>query len=666
MRIFLCSLIRKQPTLILLILLVINPVFAQEETHIHDEIVCAEKAQFEGRNLIKKRSGEIVFHGYDIIYHRCEWKLNPKSNSNIEGHILFKFKADNDLDSLAFDLVNELKIDSITRNGQFLFYERKANRVLVWKTASKSSVKWNQNSIDSFTVHYRGNPASVSGGFGSYVYDNHQTGPIIHTLSQPYGAPFWWPCKQSLNDKIDSIDIVVETASDFKVGSNGVLLSTTPTIQGWHKIHWKHRYPVATYLVAIAVTNYAEFTDYAKFWNRTDSLPVVNYVFPQFLNSSKTEAQITLPMLRLMDSLFIPYPYPQEKYGHAQFTWGGGMEHQTMSFMGNFSRDLIAHELAHQWFGDMVTCGSWNDLWLNEGFATYLTEVCYQYLENDDSFKKKMRAMRANITADPNGSVKPADTTQVNILFNGRLTYRKGAWLLHMLRHKIGDSLFFEGCRKHLSGSQAYGFSTTAAFQGIMESVSGQNLDTFFKQWYEGQGHPDLKINWKQRGRKLELSVEQTPSNSMMGFWKIPVPVEFLSKPNFSGIRTSKYLVFYPDSLSKNYTLDIDFAVDTVVFDPKVSVLAKASVGGMNLDAQQKEEIILAPNPGTDVLQIFARNPVLKKVEVYNSIGQIVYRESRDSTQTWVINVTQWPVGPYFTRIYTDNFVYLDKWLRID
>lgn len=308
----------------LIIFMVLNPVFAQEETHIHDEIVCAEKAQFEGRNLIKKRSGEIVFHGYDIIYHRCEWKLNPKLNSNIAGHILFKFKTEKDLDSLAFDLVNELKIDSITRNGQFLFYERKANRVFVWKTAAKSSVKWNQNSIDSFTVHYSGNPASVSGGFGSYVYDNHQTGPIIHTLSQPYGAPFWWPCKQSLNDKIDSIDIVVETASDFKVGSNGVLLGTTPTVQGWHKIHWKHRYPVATYLVAIAVTNYAEFTDYAKFWNRTDSLPVVNYVFPQFLNSSKTEAQITLPMLRLMDSLFIPYPYPQEKYGHAQFTWGEG------------------------------------------------------------------------------------------------------------------------------------------------------------------------------------------------------------------------------------------------------------------------------------------------------------------------------------------------------
>ena len=151
-----------------------------------------------------------------------------------------------------------------------------------------------------------------------------------------------------------------------------------------------------------------------------------------------------------------------------------------------------------------------------------------------------------------------------------------------------------------------------------------------------------------------------------MGFWKIPVPFELLSKPSVNGNRTSKYVVFYPDSLVKKYSIDMDFAVDTVVFDPKVTVLAKASVGGLNLDAQQKQEIILAPNPGTDVLQIFARNPVLKKVEVFNSLGQLIYKEERDSTQTWVINVTQWPVGAYFTRIYTDNFVYLDKWLRID
>ena len=658
--------IHKWPTLFLVILLQLNAVSAQVSYDIHDEIVCNEKARFEGRNQIIKRSGEKVFHGYDIIYHRCEWKLNPKLNSNIEGHILFNFKIDNSVDSLAFDLVGGLKIDSITRSGEFLYYERQANRVFVWKTGSKSSIKWAENEIDSFVVHYYGNPASVSGGFGSFVYDNHQTGPIIHTLSQPYGAPFWWPCKQTLNDKIDSIDIIVETDSDFKVGSNGLLQGTTPSMPGWHKIHWKHRYPVATYLVAIAVTNYEEFTDHVKFWNRNDSLPVLNYVFPQFLNSAKSETKITLPFLRLFDSLFIPYPYPLEKYGHSQFTWGGGMEHQTMSFMVNFSRDLIAHELAHQWFGDLVTCGSWNDLWLNEGFATYLTEVCYQYIEGNETFMKRMSAMRANITADPNGSVKPSDTTQVNILFNGRLTYRKGAWLLHMLRHKLGDSLFFEGCRKHLSGSQAYGFSTTSAFQGIMESVSGQNLDTFFKQWYEGQGHPELKINWKQRGRNLDLLVEQTPSNSMMGFWNIPVAVEFMSKPNFSGKRTSKYMVFHPDSLVKNYKIDMDFAVDTVVFDPKVSVLARASVGGLNLDDQQKQEIILAPNPGSEVLQIFARNPVLKKVEVYNALGQLIYVESKDSVQTWVINVTQWPVGPYFTRIYTDNLIYLDKWLRIE
>jgi aminopeptidase N len=219
---------------------------------------------------------------------------------------------------------------------------------------------------------------------------------------------------------------------------------------------------VVTYLVAIAVTNYVEFTDYAHFDGRSDSLPVLNYVFPQFEASSRSEVKDILPMLRLMDSLFIPYPFEKEKYGHAQFTWGGGMEHQTMSFMVNFSFDLMAHEVAHQWFGDMVTCGSWNDLWLNEGYATYLTAVCHEYLRGKEDFKFQMRAMRNNITAKDDGSVKPSDTSQVNVLFNGRLTYRKGAWLLHMLRNELGDSLFFEGCRTFLTGGdRAFAFSTT-------------------------------------------------------------------------------------------------------------------------------------------------------------------------------------------------------------
>ena len=624
---------------------------------ISEEVICAEKARFEHINEIRKRSGAVVFHGYDVKYHRCHWKLNPKVGSNIYGAVLFDFIVDANSDSLAFDLVEKLQVDSVKQGDNHLNWERKGDRVLVYNTRG-----WKGGTRDSFEVFYGGNPIGVTGNNGAYSYEFHATGPIISTLSQPYGAPYWWPCKQTLNDKIDSIDIIVDTDKDFKVGTNGLLLSTTPLNATEHRVHWKHRYPVVTYLIAIAVSNYEESLDHVYFHNRPDSLPVLNYVFPQFLSTASQEAKGVLPMLRLYDSLFIPYPFPSEKYGHAQFTWGGGMEHQTMSFMVNFSYDLMAHEVAHQWFGDMVTCGSWNDLWLNEGFATYLTALAYEFLKSKEEFRFQMRIMRNNITQNDNGAVKPSDTSRVNVLFNGRLTYRKGAWLLHMLRHQVGDSIFFEGCRQFLTGgNRAYGFSTTDEFRQVMEAVSGQDLKWFITQWYEGQGHPELKMNWQQRGNTVKFSVQQTPSNPTVPFWRIPIPVEFQNREG-----KSERKVFYPDSLSKNYTFSLPFAADTAIFDPEVSVLAKFSIGGMNLDAVQQEDIVLQPNPGVDFWNLYARNPVIQRVEVYNTVGQRVWVQHLDSALSVKIDTRFWPSGTYITKIYTDNFVYSKKCLKID
>lgn len=637
------------------LLMLVLPLTAQ----IDDDIICAEKQHLQALMDVQKRSSTPNFHGYDIQYHRCNWKLNPKINSNISGNVLFSFQVKGgDYDSLAFDLIADMLVDSVLYRGIPTKFNRKGNKVFVFKNGL-----WKDGERDSFTVFYQGNPASIPGGFGAYTYDAHSTGPIIHTLSQPYGAPFWWPCKQTLSDKIDSIDIIVETARDFKVGSNGVLVKVD-TSSSNRSIHfWKHRHPVATYLVAIAVTNYAEFTDYAKFHGRTDSLPVVNYVFPQFLQTTQAEAKRVLPMLRLFDSLFIEYPFMNEKYGHAQFTWGGGMEHQTMSFMVNFSFDLTAHELAHQWFGDLVTCGSWNDLWLNEGFATYLTSVAYEYIYDKSTFRDKMRGTRADITADPNGSVKPKDTSSVNQLFNGRLTYRKGAWLLHMLRVRLGDSLFFEGCRHYLNSRKANGFATTEQFRLIMESVSGQNLEEFFKQWYEGDGFPYLKINWEQRGSTLKVKIEQTPSNPSVPFWKISIPILFKNK--LTGREELK--IFTPQKLTEEYTLNVFFDVDTAIFDPQVTVLAKAALGGMNLGKIQEDPVFVFPNPSNgEIVNVKSRNPDISKIEMITLLGQTVRITDfgQSAIQNATIDVSSLSTGTYVIKIFTDNKVYLKKWIK--
>ncbi len=638
-----------------LLFMLVLPLHAQ----INEDIICAEKQHLQALMDVQKRSSTPNFHGYDIQYHRCFWSLNPKINSNIAGNVLFSFQVQGgNYDSLAFDLIADLYVDSVLYRGIPTKFIRKGNKVFVYKNG-----KWLDGERDSFTVFYQGNPASIPGGFGAYTYDAHATGPIIHTLSQPYGAPFWWPCKQTLSDKIDSIDIIVETARDFKVGSNGVLVKID-TSNSSKSIHfWKHRHPVATYLVAIAVSNYAEFTDFAKFHGRMDSLPVVNYVFPQFLQTTQIEAKRVLPMLRLFDSLFIEYPFMNEKYGHAQFTWGGGMEHQTMSFMVNFSFDLTAHELAHQWFGDLVTCGSWNDLWLNEGFATYLTSVAYEYIYDKNTFRDKMRGTRADITADPNGSVKPKDTSSVNQLFNGRLTYRKGAWLLHMLRVRLGDSLFFEGCRQYLISRKANGFATTDQFRVVMESVSGSDLREFFKQWYEGDGFPNLKINWEQKGSILKVKIEQTPSNPSVPFWKITVPILFSNK--LTGQQELKF--FTPQKLTEEYVLNMMFDVDTAIFDPQVTVLAKAAIGGMNLGKIQEDPVFVFPNPSNgEIINVMSRNPDILSLEIVSLLGQTVQSSNfnLNAVQNVTMDVSSLSTGAYIVRIFTDNKVYLKKWIK--
>jgi aminopeptidase N len=206
--------------------------------------------------------------------------------------------------------------------------------------------------------------------------------------------------------------------------------------------HWKSHYPIAAYLVAIAVTNYSYYSNYVPLGSG-DSLQVLNYVYPEDLTYAQSNTPGIISIIQLYDSLTITYPFFKEKYGHCQFGWGGGMEHQTMTYLVSFDYSLMAHECAHQWFGDMVTCGSWEDIWLNEGFATYWQGMTVEHYDPSNWMGWK-QSQRDYIISQPDGSVLCTDTTDVGRIFDGRLTYSKGAYLLHMLRWTVGDAAFFQ------------------------------------------------------------------------------------------------------------------------------------------------------------------------------------------------------------------------------
>ncbi len=614
-----------------------------------EEALCKERLRFEVRNGVGNRSNSRVRHGYLVDYNRLKLWVNPRVGSAMRGITQFGVTVVGKRDSLGFDLVSGMQVDSAWDKNGKLTVLRSGNGGYVQRLGG-----WKDGERDSFWVAYSGNPVN-GGGFGYYVLDNHKTGPVIHTLSQPYGAQFWWACKQSLHDKIDSLDIEVLTDTGLRVASNGLLV-VEDLLPGGKEVRyvWKHRYPIPTYLVAVAVTNYSRFTDTVTFLDGR-KMPVENYCFPQFLSAWQRDAKGILPQLRMMDSLFIPYPFDKEKYGHAQFTWGGGMEHQTMSFMVDLGWDLMAHELAHQWFGDWVTCANWGDLWLNEGFATYVNALAHEYLRGQKSFTDRLKGMREDITSKDWGSVYARDTLNVGVLFSGRLIYNKGAWVLHMLRDKVGDSVFYSALRKYLLGKgRGDGFADQKDFRGYMEREYGHGLDTFFNEWIMGGGFPYLTIQWRQRKGKVTVRISQRASDPSVAFFHLRVPVVF------RGEGKEVEHVFYLTDTAQEFEFVPGFALSGAEFDPHVRVLAKAQVGGMNLDAMQEDVFAIMPNPSVEDPVVVGRNRGEFDVELLDVTGRILWTAKNISGGESYFTVPTGGLssGLYFLRINDQNFVY--------
>jgi aminopeptidase N len=505
--------------------------------------------------------------------------------------------------------------------------------------------------LDSISVKYQGAPNST--GFGSFTQGTHNGVPILWTLSEPYGAKVWWPCKQDLTDKIDSVDIIVKTPDAYRVGSNGKLISETP--EGDLMVyHWKHRYPITAYLVAIAVTNYEVFSDFVEIDN--GAIEVLNYVFPEDLSQAEDQLESTIEIMELFNELFEIYPFADEKYGHAQFGWGGGMEHQTMSFMGSFSYGLQAHELAHQWFGDKVTCGSWEDIWLNEGFATYLTGLTSEFLGTSSEWYDWKLSQINSIVSVPYGSVWVDDTTSVGRIFSSRLSYSKGAYLLHMLRWKLGDEDFFQATRNYLDDPDlAFSYARTIDLKAHLESQSGQDLTEYFEGWFYGQGYPSYDVEWYFSNNSLNLQIEQSTSHSSVDFFEMPLPIYVTGQGQDSIIRLDH------NFSGQSFEIDLPFVVEQVQFDPSLWILsANNSVQEVTVNhvpnSQYSNEIRLSPNPAEDRLKIVFSDKVPEpdRIEVYTESGMLLESLSRIPSDYTLI-LGDWPAGVYHIAFYWQN-----------
>lgn len=522
----------------------------------------------------------------DVVQYRAHWLLNPQSDS-IRGKVAIVFRpVSQAVSQTSLDFASNMVIESVKFRNVPVQYSFAGASTL---NLNFGNQQLNPGNTDSLVIRYRGKPNST--GLGSFNRYLHAGTWLIYTLSEPYGAKDWWPCKQSLSDKADSVDITLYTPPAYTAVANGLLISQGQA-NGLKAFRWKHKYPIATYLIAIASTNYAFFKDEAVLASG-DTLPVENYCYPENLSQWQAGMAAIVPMIEHLDSLLAPYPFAKEKYGHTQFAFGGGMEHQTNSFMQNTDYGLQAHELAHQWFGNKITCHSWEDIWLNEGFATYLAALEY-VKAGFSSWPQEGQQWIDYISSEPGGSVFCTDTSDVYRIFSGRLSYAKGAMLIRMLRWKLGETAFWQGIRNYIGNSPlAFGFARTSDLRGYLENSSGQNLGEFFNDWYKGEGYPQVQVEAMIDADSVRITLFQQPSHPSVSFFDMDAPI----KISGGNVDTLVRLPFNQNG--QTYTIRAGFNINSVEADPENQWLAKWNVSQITgrKKAVQNTPAMFFPNP---------------------------------------------------------------------
>ncbi len=439
---------------------------------------------------------------YDAKWYDLNLTFTPAS-STVSGTVRMKAAVvGGPIATVDLDLYANMVVDAATAGGAATTWSRALNVLTL-----NLDRAYADGELVDVTVTYHGNPAQ-SGYMGFQTVNGRQ---LIWSLSEAYGARTWWPCKDAPEDKADSVDVRFTTPNTLTTVSNGTLVGRT-LIGGTSQAvtQWHERYPIATYLVSIAAYPYTVTDD----WYRPtpgDSMLIRFHNYPESAAGAAAVQAKVKDMIAAYAVHFGEYPFLAEKYGHAQFQFGGGMEHQTCTSLGVFNESVVAHELAHQWWGDLVTCRDFHHIWLNEGFATYGEAL---WAEANGGPAAYHADININRFLGP-GTVYVPDATDENRVFDANLSYNKGSWVLHMLRHVLGDTDFFASLQQY-HALWGYQSATTEDFRDVCESVSGRDLNDFFQQWIYGEYYPAYRATWTSAagagGWDVTLTLEQTQS----------------------------------------------------------------------------------------------------------------------------------------------------------
>ena len=614
------------------------------------EHACAKSRPHVNREQAMATPGHLTrMLRYDVKFYHLDIALE-RTSRDVGGKTTIQAQITAPLDTFSFELHQNLLIDSVKVNGQLRPVQRMAAEASVPLPASLAA-----GQTISTEIFYHGTAPNASTGNGLISTSAPNFGSrITYNVSQPFEAHHWWPCKQVLDDKADSVYVFITTSADNKAGSNGVLTAEVPLPNNKKRFEWKSRYPINYYLVSVAVAQYQEYTIYANPAGSPQPIPIVNYLYnlPQVLPALQTKIDETGPLLENFSGKFGLYPFHLEKYGHCMAPIGGGMEHQTMSTQGIFEIDVLAHELAHQWFGDHVGLAGWSDIWLSEGFAMYAEYLALHDFRSPATARTYLNTLHNSVVVQPGGSVYVADSTNGFRIFNFRLSYQKAGMLVHMLRYEVNnDSLFYATLRTYVN-TYGGGTARTGQLKQLMEQAIGRSFTTFFNQWFYGEGFPTFALRWNQLGGQLLLRSTQTVSMpAVTQLFTTPVEYKLLRSTGDTVIR-----VMHGQPV-EHYAIPMSGTITGIEVDPNQWILNKT--GTMQQDstlisaspaALATRSATVYPNPFGHIIRLSDLPTTSVTATLHDVLGREVLRLPVTGSSA-ALAVPGLPAGVYILRL---------------
>ncbi len=638
------------------------------------EHACSKAKQLSMANIINAHSKSAAASAQ--IVHEIKYDVNfvhlnlnmERTNKFISGGVKTIAKVSvSAMDTFMTLLHLNHTIDSMRFNGALVTPLRQDSMVKVGLSNPLTN-----GTTFTVIVYYHGTAPTGGSAIGS-GFSNGTSGSwgnqVTWSLSESFVAYHWWPTKQQLQDKIDSSWVFITTDSLNKVGSNGILQNVV-TVGSKKRYEWKSRTPIDYYLISIAIAKYKEYKQYAHpQYLPNDSVLIQNYIYDNAINNNNwiTHQKVDLDempvVLEFLSEKYGMYPFYKEKYGHCMAPFGGGMEHQTMTSLGFFEYYLNAHELGHQWFGDNVTCKSWGDIWINEGFASYTEHLVAQYLD-PASFASNLNAAHTNVMSQPGGSIffTGTDTLNTGRIFSSRLTYDKGGAIVHSLRFLTNNDSAWFNCLRGFQNTFKNSTASAIDFQNYYLTSTGVSPTQFFTQWYYGQGYPTFTVKYNYTGTQCIIQSSQaTSAPSSVALFKTPMEYKIsrTAKPDTT-IR-----VMHSNTI-ETYSINMTGTVTNVVCDPNNWIINK--VVGPTRDAtlgvapptptldltgisetEAFNEIKIGPNPTKGIVTILNDHAVNGSAQLFDINGRLLFEKTL--TKETELDLSNYTKGVYLVKI---------------